>query len=501
MDNFSPTSKFPFLYIYACQAVAMQQYNMSVNLSPIGTTTEESKTKKEDETNMIGVEALAQLFSFLANAATSVVFLIITFTTNSTCHIRNTYRQDFLSKIQSDPLYSSTNVFRSGPLPQLSSVEGDKTLYSHLHSDIGIFPVMAYKDSGNSSYPYLGRALNSQQALYFFAKHSGGGKSTAVDMTMDSKAQMMMMQTGSGQVDYLRCLSISPGNSAADLKHKMDAMRKSSRRMGTCLLTGQHATVDISGNPRTSMVLFSSVNPMFMASVVLWISTSFSLFYFGKSAIKYLEVHRNLTVKWGSAVSRNWGISDTVLLICTLWNVVPAIVFLTPLAQHHNIPVNNSVLAFIAIMITVAVQWYFANLEKPDATDGSQRGTVSKFSTGGGKQYFFSTTNFFPAYPFGKKGYMAMGNAITTDSYMRNIQVHYVTDCFITQCPLFSLLNLFFELSRIWKKQMRLFSAAREQSLCHSSYLWHFHLSAAQCPLRWPISCLFCLFSSTYATG
>jgi hypothetical protein len=442
MDNFSPTSKFPFLYIYACQAVAMQQYSMSSGSQPLlGGIQEESKTKKEDESSMIGKEALAQLFSFLANAATSVVFLIITFTTNSTCHIRNTYRQDFLSKIQSDPFYSSTNVFRSGPLPQPSSVEGNKTLYSHLHSDIGIFPVMAYKDSDNS-YPYLGRALNSQQALYFFAKDKGGGVSTAVDMTMDSKAQMMMMQTGSGQVDYLRCLSISPGNSAADLKHKMDAMRKSSRRMGTCLLTGQHATVDISGNPRTSMVLFSSVNPMFMASVVLWISTSFSLFYFGKSAIKYLKDNRNWTMKRGSAGSWNWGISDTVLLICTLWNVVPAIVFLTPLAQHHNIPVNNSVLAFIAIMITVAVQWYFANLDDNSAAaTGAPITPASRFSMGGGKQYFFSTKNFFPAYPFGEKGYMAMGNAITTNSYMNNIQVHYVSDCFITYKMLYYLMS------------------------------------------------------------
>jgi hypothetical protein len=363
------------------------------------------------ETLLKWVVTACKVLSFLGYAATSVVFLIYVLASpNSYCFIRSTYRQDFLSKLQSDPLYTTTNVFRAGPMSQ----EGSGTVYKHMQSDIGIFPVMTY----NNSYPFLQDAINSLQSLQFVSvKNNDHG--IAFDMTANKLAQTMMAQAGS-QVDYLRCLSISEGSSLAQLNAKMQDIRGSSRRMGTCLLTGQHAMVDISSNPKTSMVFFSSVNPLFVATVVLWISASFSLFFLGKDFLKYFKntvIGKRLGDKdsWGG-----FGISDFVLVVCTVWNLVLAIISLVPFAQDKNVPVNNSAMAVIVIFLTIATQWTYAN--NPESSDAGAllggRGTVSQFDGGQRKSpSYFATANFFPAYPKMGKGYVALGGIFAMDKF------------------------------------------------------------------------------------
>lgn len=49
--------------------------------------------------------------------------------------------------------------------------------------------------------------------------------------------------------------------------NQLNRLKTNSHMRGTCLLTGQQATVDVTSNPKTSVILFSSVNILFMLLV------------------------------------------------------------------------------------------------------------------------------------------------------------------------------------------------------------------------------------------
>ena len=139
----------------------------------------------------------------------------------------------------------------------------------------------------------------------------------------------------------------------------MMRFEQNSHLRGTCLITGQQPTVDMTSNYKTSMVLFSSVNVIFMLAVVLWITASFSLFYVGGMP-RALEPNPEETEK-------KWNFEDYFMVIGILWNVAGVVYVLVPDAQgHSNIPLNNVVISVVALVASILVQWNWANFRMFD---------------------------------------------------------------------------------------------------------------------------------------
>lgn len=136
---------------------------------------------------------------------------------------------------------------------------------------------------------------------------------------------------------------------------KMMRFDKNSHLRGTCLLTGQQATVDMTSNYKTSMTPFSSVNVVFMLALVLWITASFALFYIG-GAPKLTPIDQ-LSEDKGKLTS-----DDIFMGIAILWNVVLVLIVIVPDFQANaNIPLNNVVIAVVALLVTIFVQWQWAH--------------------------------------------------------------------------------------------------------------------------------------------
>ena len=150
--------------------------------------------------------------------------------------------------------------------------------------------------------------------------------------------------------------------SLLDWQIGMGNLETHSQKMGTCLLTGQQAMVDVSSNPRTSLVLFSSVNTVFMVSIILWISASFALFYIG-GWIKTQGEFENPTsaTKEGKSRCTRW-LDDFFIFVAIVWNVVPIFLVMSrDFRDNVNIPLNNAILSIAALATTILVQWKWAN--------------------------------------------------------------------------------------------------------------------------------------------
>jgi len=133
----------------------------------------------------------------------------------------------------------------------------------------------------------------------------------------------------------------------------LQRFNNNSHLRGTCLLTGQHATVDMTSNYKTSTILFSSVNVLFMLTVVLWITASFALFYIGGRP-KLDDVSNNN--------KDEFNLEDGLMSLAIVWNVILVILILVPEIQKSlNIPLNNVVIAIVALIVTIFVQWKWAN--------------------------------------------------------------------------------------------------------------------------------------------
>ncbi len=164
--------------------------------------------------------------------------------------------------------------------------------------------------------------------------------------------------------NYLPAASLEYGTSMEDQSNLLQWLRRmmkfeeKSHLRGTCLLTGQQATVDMTSNYKTSMTLFSSVNVGFMLAVVLWITASFAVFYIGGAPkIKTTEEMDN----------NNWTSDDILMLIAILWNVVLIIIIMIPDVQRNsNVPLNNVVIAVVALLASIFVQWQWANFHAHD---------------------------------------------------------------------------------------------------------------------------------------
>ena len=119
-------------------------------------------------------------------------------------------------------------------------------------------------------------------------------------------------------------------------------MVSSSHLRGTCLLTGQQATVDITSNYKTSLTMFSSVNMLFMLTVVLWISASFALFYTGglpqsKDESRLIQSERirawtgDVCMEMnGASCCSTFKSADLVVIVAVVWNAALIIYVMIP---------------------------------------------------------------------------------------------------------------------------------------------------------------------------
>lgn len=134
---------------------------------------------------------------------------------------------------------------------------------------------------------------------------------------------------------------------------------------GTCLLTGIQPTVDLTSNPRTSTIPFSSVNPLFMACLVMWVTASFALFHLADVVKSENDLASALSDK-GEDVGW-WGWEDCFMGLAIVWNTT-AIIFLSvpSFRTSHGIPLNNAVLGMVALIASILVQWSWANFHMFD---------------------------------------------------------------------------------------------------------------------------------------
>lgn len=160
----------------------------------------------------------------------------------------------------------------------------------------------------------------------------------------------------------------------ADRMEELVTLQKNSHRLGACLLTGQQATVDITSNYDTSMVLFSSVNVVFMVAMILWISASFALFHLGGWYKTWDELTNpgDESVLDGARSAKLCGCStvffdDLLLLLAILWNVIPIFLLLSrDFRLSHSIPMNNALVSIAALLASILLQWKWANFQAFD---------------------------------------------------------------------------------------------------------------------------------------
>jgi hypothetical protein len=106
------------------------------------------------------------------------------------------------------------------------------------------------------------------------------------------------------------------------------AIAASSSRMSACARSGIPLLVDVSEPAVLSIMAFSSVNVAYVLVTALWISATFALRRFGewthKVCVAWLVVHAIQTLVWG-------------------------------IGSHHPIPLNNVLVALLALGVTTGV--------------------------------------------------------------------------------------------------------------------------------------------------
>lgn len=228
------------------------------------------------------------------------------------CFVKNTYRQEFASNIVADPFLASSSVFRNSPRSGLEMTYYDLKNYTQMASDTMVFPNVIYDPFKHAAFwpvsaepsnlSVAGQTIPSTRKygwVYYYDADTGRVSSidppvqSALAPWLDSAIVASVhgdKRAGMQLPNLARCLerythlppqddgSSTSLEEAANLASSLRAgnstwheqlarLRSNSHLRGTCLLTGQQATVDITSNPRTSMTPFSSVNVLFMLVV------------------------------------------------------------------------------------------------------------------------------------------------------------------------------------------------------------------------------------------
>lgn len=248
--------------------------------------------------------------------------------------------------------------------------------------------------------------------------------------------QILIWQVGSVLPNIARCINPLPANpSPSDVElwlNKLKHLATHSHLRGTCLLTAQQAMVDITSNYKTSLTAYSSVNMLFMLAVILWISASFALFYLGGGPKTMKEIEELP----GSDGTKKYVMEDLTMAVGILWNLLLVAYLLFPdTLEKSNIPLNNAVIAIVALMAAIAVQWHSAyySAKKFDQlytlknnVPEEKEAVEERASFGTGNSKFFTTTNFLSVanHSFQKKnGYQMIGLPFARPNYYEALKV------------------------------------------------------------------------------
>ena len=332
------------------------------------------------------------LFAAYAVAACILFYFSVN---NDACLVQSTYKQEFVVNVVSNPFFSSSSVLSGAPASKLEIQYYNATASVQRAADIGMFPNQILDVYNKAAFwpvalkPQVVTAADEtipstrmHAGMYYFDPATNqvlannipvqGGAGFAFKNMLLSYVRGRM-RAGMQLPNFVRCnrrhlpdADKLYGTNAEDQAQLLDWLNhmmrfeKNSHLRGTCLLTGQQPTVDMTSNYKTSMVLFSSVNVIFMLALILWITASFSLFYVG-GVPKPPEPNPGDENSWTSKVE------DVFMVLGILWNVAGVVYVLVPNAQDHsNIPLNNVVIAVFALVTSILVQWSWATFRMFD---------------------------------------------------------------------------------------------------------------------------------------
>lgn len=319
--------------------------------------------------------------------------------------------------VVSNPFFSSLNVLRDAPLSKLERKYYHKPSFSQNVSSIFAFPVQFHnaKDKAafltvypnpittmqaagetiplgtmqtkNTFYYYSDGSVRSYSQLPHldsFAAYTNAALDTMLRIARRGRDEESNPLHAGMQLPNLgRCIphpkddQLGSAQSKLDWAKALESLEHSSHKLGTCLLTGQHMSVDVSSNFQTSMILFSSVNVVFMTGIVLWISASFALFHIG-GLIKTDQEFGSMADDPGALQGQNgvcctnnscclvfW--DDFFMAVAIIWNLVPIGFLMSSYYREQNsIPLNNAILAVAALTLTILIQWKWANFHSYD---------------------------------------------------------------------------------------------------------------------------------------
>lgn len=309
------------------------------------------------------------------------------------CFVQHTYHQDFMANVVSNPMYTSSAVVRDAPVSMLESDYYDAPEIHQRTSDIAMFPnvlmnpiehagflsVLPYpqqRTAAGEVIPATPAALDNNTFYYNPAtKHvvangmgPQGGVTAYILNTMLSDVRGEW-RPGMQMPNLRRCIDPEKLPSEEQIATKSREqffdwfnigarLQRNSHLRGTCLLNGVQGSVDMTSNYRTSAILFSSVNVMFMVALITWITASFSLFYIGS--------HQMMSPEAGdSAIC--WHFADIIVIVSMTWNFLGIIFILMPEVRvNSSIPANNAIIGVVALVVTMLVQWRLANFYKND---------------------------------------------------------------------------------------------------------------------------------------
>jgi hypothetical protein len=128
----------------------------------------------------------------------------------------------------------------------------------------------------------------------------------------------------------------------------------SSHLKGSCILTGQMAMVDVSSNYKTSAVPFSSTNVVYMTLIVIWVTSSFALFYLRSTDLL------NSGERWKNTMM-------LINLVLIIWHLIIAVLIFTPaMSSRKNVPLNNVLISTVLVAATVSCQYRHVSKSKKD---------------------------------------------------------------------------------------------------------------------------------------
>jgi hypothetical protein len=311
------------------------------------------------------------------------------------CFVQHTYRQEFMANVVSNPMYSSTAIVRDAPLSGLEMEYYNASEFHQRGSDIAMFPNVILNPMSTSAflqvfmYPHAQVAAGEtipaspaaldEKTIYFHAetnkvyvngKGPQGGATSAILNTMTDSIHGNQ-RAGMLLPNLWRCMDAARLPKEEDLftssmavftdwMADLGRLQQNSHLRGTCLLSGIQGTVDMSSNYKTSAILFSSVNVIFMVLLITWISASFALFNIG--GIQKMLASTGNDEYWYPSV-----VANVLIGVSILWNFLGIVFILIPAVRiNSSIPANNAIIGVVLLVASILVQWRWANFHDDD---------------------------------------------------------------------------------------------------------------------------------------